>query len=314
MKSHPALQPAISFHQQRGVAVIMALLLTALAVTLVSSLFWQQQVQIRSIENQRLQSQNQWIMLAAIDWASLILREDARHSSVDSLDEPWAVPLVEMPLNSFAEYDGTDDATLSGSISDAQARLNLTNLCANGAINPVEVNTFQRLLAILHLNPALAQVAAEAILSAEASMTAPGSLPKFINFTQLDDLLDVPGFTPKILGMLKDFVIFLPQATPVNVNTAPAEVLAARVDGLTLDSAYALVASRRTASFTNLADFSLRLQEYTPSSFPSINEVAVASNYFLVNGMVRMKRAELQVQALIKRDGMSTRQIWNRTY
>ena len=314
MKMQPALRTGISFNRQRGVAVIMALLLTALAVTLVSSLFWQQQVQIRSIENQRLQSQSQWIMLDAIDWAGLILREDARHSSVDSLDEPWAVPLVEMPLNSFAEYDGVSDATLSGSISDAQARLNLSNLCDNGTINPVEVSAFQRLLAILQLNPALAQATAGAMLSTQASMAVPGGAPQFISFTQVDDLLDVPGFTPKILGVLKDFVIFLPQATPVNVNTAPAEVLAARVDGLTLDSAYALVANRSTASFINLADFTLRLQAYMPPSSSSINEVAVSTNYFLIDGVVRMKRAELQVQALIKRDGMSTRPLWNRTY
>ncbi len=43
--------------RQRGVAVITALLLTTLAITIVASLFWQQQVQIRSIENQRAQLQ-----------------------------------------------------------------------------------------------------------------------------------------------------------------------------------------------------------------------------------------------------------------
>ena len=41
-------------YRQRGVAVVTALLLTTLAVTIVASLFWQQQVQVRSIENQRL--------------------------------------------------------------------------------------------------------------------------------------------------------------------------------------------------------------------------------------------------------------------
>ena len=46
-------------HRQRGIAVITALLLTTLAITIVASLFWQQQVQVRSIENQRLQLQKQ---------------------------------------------------------------------------------------------------------------------------------------------------------------------------------------------------------------------------------------------------------------
>ena len=60
---------------QRGVAVITALLLTTLAVTIVASLFWQQQVQVRAIENQRLQLQKQWVLRGAMDWARLILKE-----------------------------------------------------------------------------------------------------------------------------------------------------------------------------------------------------------------------------------------------
>ena len=64
-----------TLQRQRGVAVITALLLTTLAITIVASLFWQQQVQVRSIENQRLQLQKQWILRGALDWARLILRE-----------------------------------------------------------------------------------------------------------------------------------------------------------------------------------------------------------------------------------------------
>ena len=47
---------------QAGVAVVTALLLTTLAITIVASLFWQQQVQVRSIENQRLQLQKKWVL------------------------------------------------------------------------------------------------------------------------------------------------------------------------------------------------------------------------------------------------------------
>lgn len=74
--------------RQRGVAVITALLLTTLAITIVASLFWQQQVQVRSIENQRMQLQKQWILRGALDWARLILREDGKYSAIDDLSEP----------------------------------------------------------------------------------------------------------------------------------------------------------------------------------------------------------------------------------
>jgi general secretion pathway protein K len=301
----------------------MALLLTTLAITIVASLFWQQQVQVRSIENQRLQLQKQWILRGALDWAGLILREDAKHSDTDTLDEPWAVPLAETRLDQYVENGRADadtaDATLSGSISDAQARYNLTNLCTNGTINPVEVAAFERMLNNAHLDPALAQATAVEMAAAQKNPAAnaanpdnqSGPLP--MNLTQVDDLLAVPGFTPEILDKLKNFVIFLPRATPVNVNTAPAEVLAARIKGLSLSDAALLVENRNNiASFNDLAGFAQQLPD--KSILASSNEVAVSTNYFLVNGKVRMSRAGLEVQALIERNVTDTKLIWIREH
>jgi len=314
-------QPA-SLHHQRGVAVIIALLLTTLAITIVASLFWQQQVQVRSIENQRLQLQKQWVLRGALDWAGLILREDAKYSSIDTLDEPWAVPLAEIRLDQYVENGSADadisDATLSGSISDAQARYNLTNLCPHGIIDPVEVAAFQRLLNNVHLNPALAQATADEMAAAQnnsAASTASGndqSAPQPMNLTQVDDLLAVPGFTPDMLDQLKDFVIFLPRATPVNVNTAPAEVLSARINGLALADAATLVTKRSSANFRDIPDFTNRLPGNPLSALAGT--VSVMTNYFLVNGKVRMSRAELEMQALIERNGTTTTLIWIREY
>ncbi len=326
MREHPAppgARPkAFRIHRQRGVAVITALLLTTLAITIVASLFWQQQVQVRSIENQRLQLQKQWILRGALDWAGLILREDAKYSSIDTLDEPWAVPLAETRLDQYVENGRADtdiaDATLSGSVSDAQARYNLTNLCPNGIINPAEVAAFERLLSNAKLNPALAQVTADMMAAAQRkpeiavpnSGNQSGSQP--MNLTQVDDLLAVPGFSPEMLDTLKDFVIFLPRATPINVNTAPAEVLAARIDNLSLSDATSLVANRNTANFRDLADFVHRL---SGKHFPaSASETSVATNYFLVNGKVRMNRTGLEIQALIERNGATTKLIWIREH
>lgn len=355
----------VLLHRQRGVAVITALLLTTLAITIVASLFWQQQVQVRSIENQRLQLQKQWVLRGALDWAGLILREDAKHSSIDDMNEPWAVPLADTRLDQYVENGRADDdiadATLSGGIIDAQARYNLTNLCPNGTINPAEVAAFARLLSNATLDPALAQATADVIAAgqiqkAASTNNAPqqqnaaleqmlkGANPEQAQviaqamamsqqalnataaaynssfstaqamslFTHLDDLLAVPGFTPAMLDKLKDFVIFLPHASPVNVNTAPAEVLAARVNNLSLADAGTLVASRNTASYRDLADFTHRLQGKPFSA--SASEASVTTNYFLVNGKVRMSHAGLEIQALIERNGANTKLIWIREH
>ena len=311
-------------YRQRGVAVIMALLLTTLAITIVASLFWQQQVQVRSIENQRLQLQKQWILRGALDWAGLILREDGKHSATDNLDEPWAVSLAETRLDQYVENGRADgdiaDATLSGNISDAQARYNLTNLCSNGVINPSEVAVLGRLLKNVGVNPALAQEVADLIATTQKSSTPSANstppndnniaLPMSLN--QPDDLLAVPGFTPAMLDQIKELVIFLPRVTPVNVNTASAQILAARIDNLALADATQLVTNRERASFRDMADFSARLP--TDALAPSASQISVVTSYFLVNGKVRMSRANLDMQALIERTPNGSKLIWIREY
>ena len=314
--------------RQRGVAVITALLLTTLAITIVASLFWQQQVQVRSIENQRLQLQKQWVLRGALDWARLILRADGMNSSIDTLDEPWSVPLAETRLDQYIENGQADvdasDAALSGSIIDAQSRYNLANLCwegkANlcikGEFNRVEIAAFARLLSHVRLDPALAGAVADMMISSQISVdenTSGINRARPIGLEQIDDLLAVPGFSAEAIDKLKEFIIFLPAsaaATTVNVNTAPAEVLAARIDTLSLADANVLVASRKTAHFRDKANFETQLPN--KSLGDARDKVDVKTSYFLVNGKVRMNRAGLEVQALIERNGPRTTLIWIR--
>lgn len=299
----------------RGVAVVTALLLTTLAITIVASLFWQQQVQVRSIENQRLQLQKQWVLRGALDWARLILREDAKYSVTDDLNEPWAVPLSETRLDRYIESAAlrgdTGSAVLSGGIQDAQARMNLTNLATLGTLNLAEVQSFERLLTALRQDPGIARAAAQQLADSErAAITGTAGSPRPMGFAQVDDLLAVPGCTPHVLNVIRDYVIFLPTATPVNANTATPEVLSARLPGLSLTDATALASARKQASFRDLADLATRLPGKPASVDPSI--FSVASSYFLVNGRVTIREATLQVQALVERQGAATHLLWQR--
>ncbi len=304
---------------ESGVAVVTALLLTTLAVTIVAGLFWQQQVQVRSIENQRLQLQKQWILRGALDWARLILREDAKYSTIDGLDEPWAVPLSETRLDQYVEngrgQGDASDAALSGGIVDAQSRFNLTNIAPGGAINPEEVLAFSRLLASQRIEPGLAQKTADMMRAATppaaAAQPAQTSGPQQLPLTQVDDLLAVEGFTSEHVERLRQFVVVLPRATPVNVNTASAEVLSAKAANLTPGDATALVNARQTASFRDLADVGRRMGGNVGAP---PNAFSIATNFFLVNGRVRMARASLDVEALIERNGARTNVIWVREY
>ena len=303
------MRPATARHCQQGVAVVTALLLTTLAVTIVASLFWRQQIQVRAIENQRLQLQKQLALRGALDWAQLMLRDDARQSATDDLSELWNAPLAGVQLDAFLDRDieqaNLGDATLSGNLSDAQARFNLRNLAHEGKVNTAEVRVFQRLLILLRQDPALAMAAARFIASSQQAQA-----PPMLDLVYVEDLLTIPGFSEATITALRRYVVILPRATGINVNTAPAEVLAARLDTLNSSDITALVASRRIASFRDLNDFATRL----PNRQITLAEgaVSVATDYFIADGAVAIDHATLQIQGLIERSGPNTRMVWVR--
>lgn len=150
--------------RQRGAALLLAMLILTLIATLASAMVWQQWRAVQVEAAERARSQATWILVGALDWARLILREDK--PGVDHLGEPWAVPLAEARLSSFLaagkegsrSADGDDglDAFLSGSITDAQSRYNLNNLVVGGQAVPGEVLLLRRLFDNIGVAPELA--------------------------------------------------------------------------------------------------------------------------------------------------------------
>lgn len=329
------------FKKQAGVAVVTALLLTTLAITIVASLFWQQQVQVRSIENQRFQLQKKWVLRGALDWAGLILREDRRISKVDHLGEPWAVNLGDTRLDQYVENGKADtedsDATLSGQISDAQAKFNLTNLAANGQVDRRELASFAKLLSNLRLDPSLAQrVASQIALTQDKVIQGPqqpgqsGDAPnppnppdkpdslstiansevQFLKFSQIDDLLAIPGFSAANIVRLRNFVTVLPIPTKINVNTTTAEVLSARLENVSLTDAALMIATRDRAYFLDFERFKLNFPDKVTEA--DVKFLDFQTNFFVVNGRVRLNKSLLEVDALIERDDKGTQILWVR--
>ncbi|MFA9273680.1 MAG: type II secretion system minor pseudopilin GspK [Candidatus Aquirickettsiella gammari] len=309
--------------RQAGVAVVTALLLTTLAITIVASLFWQQQVQVRSIENQRFQLQKKWVLRGALDWAGLILREDKRIGKVDHLGEPWAVNLGDTRLDQYVENGRTEvedsEATLSGQISDAQAKFNLTNLAANGKVDLRELAAFSKLLSNLRLDPALAQQVAVQIAMTQERLKEgpddPGSPPvspnltvQFLKFSQIEDLLAVPGFNVTTIARLRNFVTVLPRYTKINVNTTTAEVLSARLENVSLSEAALMIATRDRAYFLDFSRFKLNFPDKIKETDTELLDFQ--TNFFMVNGRVKLNRSLLEVDALFERNDIGTQILW----
>jgi len=324
-------RPALPRHRthQRGAAVVTALLMVTLAVVIVSGMLWRQQVQIRSIENQRLTAQAAWIERAAVDWARLILRDDQRRSRVDYLGEPWSVPVAETRLSDFLGAGlRTDQAGetsfLSGRIVDAQARFNLNNLYiwnASGSGRVVEIDlpsllVYRRLLQTLGMNPSLAEPTAQYLVRA-ARGASPDGQPVPRPPDTAADLLAIPGYNPEMVAALDPFIAFLPERTKINANTAEPEVLAAAIDKLPLDRARELVRQRDRAYFLDTAGISAQLRAVAPQADTTATNLDVSTHYFLVYGLVRHERARRLQVSLVQRaptlgSGNTTRVLWVR--
>ena len=287
-------------NKQRGSAVLLAMLVLAAAATLVTSTLWQQSALIRETENDRAYSQARWLLRGAIDWAGVILREDARTTSVDHRGEPWAVPLADTRLN---ENDGRPAAYLAGTIDDEQAKFNLRNLLKGADLNPAELQSLRRLLGALRIEDRFADKIGERLLAADqARSSAPA-----IGLAYVDDLLQV-GLPIEQVERLKGFVTILPEPTPLNVNTASAEMLSARISGLELTDARRIVAGRDRAYFKDMGDAMQRLREAVPGAADT--GLAVTTRYFSVDGVVSYGAARLAAHALVRREPVSVEVLW----
>ncbi len=351
------------------------MLLTTLAISIVASLFWQQQVQVRSMENQRLHLQTRWILRGALDWSTLVLRQDGYTNRYTALTQVWATPLAETRLDQYIERERIEgevfDASLSGNIVDATSRYNLRNLASGTAIDSAQLAIFQRLLTTLADQPGAGQdggepdrgqpagggggrrgrpdhgpgnrrpakgcdrqrepgsdnaggagrAARQRPAADPADPTQAATIPVVrtglgtpIKFLEVEDLLAVRGFTPEMLEKLRPYVIVLPERTPVNVNTAPAEVLAAVIPNFSLSEAKSLLARRRNVPWDDIAKFQTDISGRTPVA----DSVSVKSDWFLVNSRIRLDRAALNAQALVQRSsanpigGGAVKVVWVR--
>lgn len=304
-----------SFHQQ-GVAVLMALFVSALATMIVAGLFWTQFVLLRTIENQQLVSQSRLLLRGALDWARAILREDARTTAFDSCDEPWAQRLQDTRLDQLGETSAlASQASMSGDIEDAQSRFNLRSLVFEGKVSDIELEALQRLAQALDLPTQTADLIAAQVLRSGINTDAPtdettpiaaAPTTRPIPLVRPNDLVGIAGITPAAAQKLADYiVVFDEPRVPVNINTASAEVLYARVPELSISEAKKLVSERRRIGrFRDTADFRNRLG--SKGTTVTDEQIGTASRYFFVRGRVRLDRADTRMEAMVKRGPANT--------
>lgn len=300
--------------QQRGVAIVLAMGVVALAALGATAIMVTQSTWARQNELEADHVQAQTLIQVGVDWTRALLSDDRRAGSVDTLNEPWALRLPPIPV---------ENGSLEGHIEDQQGRFNLNNMVKDGKPNLAQIARFQRLLSILDLPPALADSLADWI-DADSEVKSPGGAedafylalqsPYLVPNRPLIDVAElvlVRGFDEGVRLRLRPFVSALPAFTAVNLNTAAPEVIAAVVDGLDLDGARALVEKRDRTYFRDRGDF---LNQLPKGTVAAIEDISFGSDYFLVQLRVSIGSAQARSTALLARtDANWPTIVWRKT-
>ena len=293
---------ATSSSTSRGAAVVMAMLLAALAATIAATLLWQQQRWIAEHQHRRDQVQAQALAMAGVQWTRQIVFENAPAGTIVHLGQPWALRLPAMPI---------ENGSIVGYIVDAQGRININNLATGSTDAASTRGALQRLFAALAL-PANMVNAVGDWVDADDKPSNPGgaedawylaqptpSLAANAPVRRLGELLLVRGVSPASMARARPFVSALDAPTAVNVNTAPAEVLAATIGGLDAAGAALLIVSREKTPFASVADFKARLPR--PDLLTDDTSLTVRSDWFEVSIEARQGETLARARALLKR-------------
>jgi general secretion pathway protein K len=293
------------------------MLTVALVASMAAAALWQQWRGVEVETAERTRTQSLWVLTGALDWARLILREDARAGGADYLGEPWAVPLEEARLSTFlaadkgAAVDTTQAMTqvfLSGRISDLQGRMNVLNLVENGKVSTPWLHAFSRLFEQLALPVSELAAVAENLRFAMDNSSDNGSARMAPLVPQRVDQLRWLGLSENSLAKLGNYITVLPVRTPVNLNTASVTVLHACIPTLDMAQAQRLAGSRQNEHFRTLLDAG----KVAPEIAGELTDIlhSVNSRFFEVQGRLRMEQAVVDERSVVQREGLNVRTLW----
>lgn len=294
-----------SLRSHRGVALITALLVVALATVAAVAMAARQQLDVRRTAN-LLDGDQAYAYAEAVEgWGRMILDRDAKDNLVDKLDDSWAqqLPPIAVPGGQIGGY-----------IIDLQGRFNLNNLLdANGQPSGIHITYFTNLLSALQLSQDLIDPILDWMDSDFNSRFPNGAEDDaYLNakvpyrtanrpMESISELRLIKGIDAKIWQVLAPYVCVLPTKTTVNINTASAVLLQALDPSFSLQDGEQLVATRPDSGYAGVNEFVADNQAKFSGQQVDQAVLGVTSENFLVRSEITIGTARAQVFSVVQR-------------
>jgi len=315
--SHSQSRISAGVKQQRGVAIITALLIVTIATTVSITISTRLQLDVRRTANLIAQDQAQFYLLAAEEWSQRILRQDKKDSSSDSLDESWAIQLPPLPV---------DGGTIQGTITDLSACINVNALINNGAIDATTKNRLSQLFSNLGIKTDPIQAMTD-WMDSNLETTNPNGAEDgyYLNLESpyrtantalysISELRLIRGFEDsKIYQQVKPYLcaFIINGDISINVNTASAEVLQSLSAKMTKSLAADIIERRTDTPFSDIKDFTKFAKLDT--IIKDTTKLSTSSDYFLLRTQANIGKANKVMYSVIHRDASGKTKVISRT-
>lgn len=305
---------------QRGVALIMAVLIVALATILAVDVGFKAYLDQRRAATSFALEQAFEVAKGAEAWAADILKEDGTSGTKrDDLTERWATPLPPLPI---------DGGELEGQLQDLQGRFNLNTLIVADQTGKIVTNQpayeqLVRLLELLNLethwaakitdwidpddNPVNNDGAEESIYTSQTPPYRTANMP----MTRVSELLALPGFGIERYRRLAPHVTALPSnVTMINLCTASPYVLDSMSDqtNYTL-SIESFTKARQNGCVPDKRTFNAELDSASINANAKAyykKNIGESSNYFEANVWITIGTTQFTLYSLLYRSQTNT--------
>ena len=284
---------------QRGLALLMAMLIVVIATTVAVSIVHEEKFTIR--KSSHIQGMDRASLYAAglEDWAQIFLKEDREDSKIDSLDEDWAIAIPGLPI---------EGGYLAGYMEDEQGKFNLNSI----VISEIALTRFRRLCDNLEVDgqfiPALLDWIDE-----DFEIRYPDGMEENYEdyrvanreMVDISELLLVHNVTAEIYEKLQPHITALPGTSTLNVNTLSEVIFLSLGPDLDVTE---FIKQREEEAYASIEEFIERLQVPV-----EVEGLSVDTGYFRAYGQVVQGDQSFNMASLIYRDQEGGTRVISRT-